>query len=445
MLERYQSLVGEGLSRTLIRGATGYAGARVLGKGLGFGLQLLLTNLLGADGYGLYIYPLAWMSLLILVAVVGLDTTTVRYLPNYLTSGEPGKAKGLLLDGGRRVLAASFLTGGLVATVVWGLRDHLPSGLAPVFWAMCLLLVARALLTLYSAALRGLKEVLQSELCMSAVVPALLGVGVAVVYFATPDAIDPTTVMLGHAGVTFLAVGVVAVLLVRELPRDVLEAPANLSDREKWHSVGWALLLVSASHLLLAKADVLMVGALVGTTAAGVYEIAARLAEAVGFGLLAVNSIAAPMISELHESGETGDLQDLLTLGARGVLILALPAVLVLTLGGRPILSMFGSEFVEGYPVLLVLTLGQFVHALAGSVGFVMIMTDHHRESAVIIGSSAMLNVLLNFWFIHLWGVEGAAFATAATTILWNVVLLRFVWTNLSLNTTAFRFGIAKS
>lgn len=443
ILNRYRSLVGEGLSRTLVRGATGYAGARVLGKGLGFGLQLLLTNLLGAEGYGLYVYPLAWMSLLILVAVVGLDTTIVRYLPNYLTSEEPAKAKGLLLAGGRRVLVASLLTAGLVAAVVWLLRARLPPGLAPVFWSMSLLLVARALLTLYSAALRGLKRVLQSELCMSAVVPAVLGVTVAGIYFLAPRALDATTVMLAHAGVTCLAIVVVATLLCRALPRDVLDASANLTDRQKWHSVGWALLLVSASHLLLAKADVLMVGALVGTTGAGIYEIAARLAEGVGFGLQAVNSIAAPMISELYEKGDTEDLQDLLTLGARGVLLIAVPAVVVLSFWGQSILGLFGDEFTTGYSVLLMLTLGQFVHALAGSVGFVMIMTDHHRESAAIIGSSAVINVLLNFWFIQLWGLEGAAFATAATTVLWNALLLRFVWVNLSLNTTAFRLGVA--
>lgn len=442
-LERYRSLVGDGISRTLIKGATGFAGARLGGKALGFGLQLLLANLLGAAGYGQYVYPLSWMSLLILLALVGLDTTTLRYVPNYLASESWSRVKGLLLHVGRRVLTSAVGVAVFAAATVWWLRGRLDPGLAPVFWAMCLLLIVKAPLQLYSTALRALKRVFLSELSVSVVIPSVLGAAVVLLYLLIPDYLTATLVMTLHAGAALFALGVVVYLLGRELPSDVMEVEPSFDEREEWHRVGWALLLVSASHLLLARADVLMVGIFVGVTEAGIYEVASRLTEAVGFGLLAANSIVAPLISEMYEKGEREKLQQLLTLSARGVLALALPAVVFLAIWGSPVLGWFGDAFTRGYGVLLLLAAGQLMHVLAGSVGFVMIMTEHHRESAVIIGGSAIVNIALNLWFIHLWGFEGAAIATATTTVLWNVALLRYVWVHLELNTTAFGEGIA--
>jgi len=46
----------------------------------------------------------------------------------------------------------------------------------------------------------------------------------------------------------------------------------------------------------LNRTDIVMIGAITGTEAAGFYSAAARIAELVIFGLNAVNTIAAPII-----------------------------------------------------------------------------------------------------------------------------------------------------
>ena len=144
----------------------------------------------------------------------------------------------------------------------------------------------------------------------------------------------------------------------------------------------------------------------------------------------------APMISSLHVSGKRKELQRLVTLAARGIFAFSFPAGLVLILAGRYVLRAFGAESTVAYRSLVILAVGQLVNALAGSVGFPMVMTGHQRRAAAIMGVSAGLNVVLNAVLIPRYGLTGAAAATGTTLALQNVVMLVHVIKRLGVNPT---------
>ena len=85
---------------------------------------------------------------------------------------------------------------------------------------------------------------------------------------------------------------------------------------------------------------------------------------------------------------------------------------------GDSMLMLFGTGFEAGLPVLRILALGLVFQAAAGPIKFLMTMTSEQNASAVILCSTAAVNVALNFALIPIWGLEGAAIATVATQIL---------------------------
>ena len=89
----------------------------------------------------------------------------------------------------------------------------------------------------------------------------------------------------------------------------------------------------------------------------------------------------------------------------------------------RPILGIFGAEFVAARWGLTILVLGQLINVGVGSVGYLMIMTGHQNQSTYIFGFSALANVILNALLIPRFGTIGAAIATATTMALWNISL----------------------
>lgn len=160
---------------------------------------------------------------------------------------------------------------------------------------------------------------------------------------------------------------------------------------------------------------------------------------------MATNSIVAPIISELHSLKTHQELQQIITLAARGAFVFTIIVGAFIALTGSYLLSFFGSAFFKGYPALLILLLGQTINAVSGSVGLIMILTGHHVQAARIFGLSAMLNIIFNAILIPFFGIVGAALATAITTALWNIVMIYFVVAKLKINPTVIRVSNFKT
>jgi O-antigen/teichoic acid export membrane protein len=216
-------------------------------------------------------------------------------------------------------------------------------------------------------------------------------------------------------------------LLGRELPAEVATAERQERRRE-WLTVSAPLFLVAEMRFLLHQTDVLLVGALLGTTQAGIYAAAARLSRLVSYGLQASNAIAAPLISELHTAGDRRGLQRVVTLASWGSTLSSLAFGAVLVAGGGVLLRLFGEEFASGLKVLAILALGQLVNAVTGPVGYLLNMTGHERANARILGWITAANAALSYPAILAWGPVGAAVVTSALVAaknLWTWWLVR--------------------
>ena len=64
----------------LIRGAGSAGLVYAAGAGVVFGLHVLLSRLMGVEHYGVYVYVLSWINILVLFGKMGLDTALLRYV-----------------------------------------------------------------------------------------------------------------------------------------------------------------------------------------------------------------------------------------------------------------------------------------------------------------------------------------------------------------------------
>ena len=84
---------------------------------------------------------------------------------------------------------------------------------------------------------------------------------------------------------------------------------------------------------------------------------------------------------------------------------------------------MYGVAFETAYVPLLILCIGQLVNASMGSVASLLNMTGHERETTKSVLVGAVVNVVLNLSLVPVWGMTGAAIATASTLIVWNLIM----------------------
>jgi O-antigen/teichoic acid export membrane protein len=122
---------------------------------------------------------------------------------------------------------------------------------------------------------------------------------------------------------------------------------------------------------------------------------------------------------------------------------MALPIAAILTLFGRPILGLFGAEFVTGSSALAILTCGYLLNAAMGTSGYLLIMTRHERAAAAGFACSAAINVAGNLLFIPIWGVAGAAAATALSVAVVSIAFAVLAYRKLRIQPTALFLGRA--
>jgi O-antigen/teichoic acid export membrane protein len=429
-------LAGQGVGAVLVRGATGSAGAHATGALLALGAQLVLARLLGVSQYGYYVYAFTWVTILAQICRLGFQTGLIRFTASYRTSADWAGLRGLVVRSSQLVVGAAALAALGLVLVVLALAERLPTDQVQAFALAAVALVPLTFLGVTQGILQGYRKPARALLPFRTFVHggtlmlALLA-AVTTGLSTAPGAMALT--LVATVGSTAIAV----YWVYQATGGDLSGVPADYRTRY-WVRASLPLLLLAGMQVLMKQTDTAMLGAIVGTDAAGLYFPVARMSELAAFGLLSANAIVAPLISELHTSGDRARLQRLLTLAAMGTSAVTVAAALGFWLLGEWVLGLFGAAFVQAYPALMILLAGQVVNALCGPVGFLMTMTGHQDRAAVVLVGGALLNVALNATLIPLYGLVGAATATAISVAFWNLWMLVEVVRRHRLNPSVF-------
>ena len=426
------SLRAESLKAQLARGAAKAFVINLASVGLGFLSQLVLARVLGVEGYGIYAYVFAWVTVLGLLARSGFPTSLLRFVSAYRVQQEWGLLRGVIRYAEVRVAVASVLVALVGSAVVWALAERLGLALANAFlvglWAVPLV----AMVEVRCAIARALGQVTMALVPERLVPQAILVVCIGFIFFLPAADVGPV-LALGFR-VTGLAVALALVSWVAWNARRAVVAPnqpLTTGEQAAWRSAALALLALAVLQAVRRHADVLLVGFLLDTTDAGIYRVASYVAGLVAFPLGAINIVFAPVISAYHAQGDRESLQAMVTATARWIFATALIIALPLLIAPEFILGLFGSDFVAGATALRILLIGQLINALTGSVGFLMTMTGHERPATVIFGVAAALAVVLTVALVPVFGISGAAAATASGLVVWNLALAVFIYRRL--------------
>ena len=429
-------LDGQGVGAILARGAAGAFIVDGLGQASVLGVQILLTRTMGLDAYGVYAYAMAWVSVLFLIARLGLDPLLVRHTSAYKAKEEWGLLRGLVQRSNLWAFSASLFLAVVAAGVVWLLRERLGSELTLTFIFGLASLPLLTAASLCQSTLNGLKHVVLGQLPNRILRQSFLALFILGAIFLFGQAITGPLAMALTFVAVLLSFSIGLYWLRNRLPAAVFATKATTLDRE-WFVTAMPMLLAGGAYMLTQKTDTLMLGAMAGTTAVGVYAVASRVAEFTLFGLTAATAIAAPMISEAFSQKKQHELQRVVTLTAQGALAFSIPFTVIIFLFGDQILGLFGPEFKEGYWVLAILVGGQLINAMTGPIGVLMNMTGRQNQLLFIQASALVANIVLNYFFILAYGAIGAAVATGIVNIGWNIVATVYAYRAFNVNSFA--------
>lgn len=187
-------------------------------------------------------------------------------------------------------------------------------------------------------------------------------------------------------------------------------------------------MMISSSFLFISSwTDVIMLGAMVSEEEVGIYNVAFKVGSLVLVIIAAVNTVLAPKISTFFESNNLDGIKKEVHKATKIISFMSLPFVVLIIIFRRQILGLFGEEFIVGEIVLIIISLGMLFNAMSGSVGQILNMTSYQKQFRNFTILSAVVNVVLNYFLITKYGIEGAAIASLASNLMINIMCLIFV------------------
>lgn len=184
----------------------------------------------------------------------------------------------------------------------------------------------------------------------------------------------------------------------------------------------------AASFLLMQSLDVFMLARYTEYETVAYYSVAVKLTLLVSIVLSSVNAVIAPQIAADFAGNKMQLLKAKIKRSTRLILIITLPIIILLGLFASMILNFFGENYQMAYYALLILLGGQVINAFCGSIGVYLNMTGKQKVFQFILVSALGINVLLNYILIPLYGMTGAAIATSASMIIWNLIAVIYVY-----------------
>lgn len=216
--------------------------------------------------------------------------------------------------------------------------------------------------------------------------------------------------------------------------RGLFERSRNLSK------YGASFLLVSAASLLQNQIDILMIGYYLTMEEVAFYSVSTRIVMPIGLVLAVVSTLSAPKISHNFSKSGVESLNDIVHETKKPLLAFSfLALVFGGTLGPYFIVFTFGDVYIQSVTSFYILMVGKVIESMCGIVVVLLNNTDNHWRVTKILWVTLIFNIIANFILIPLYGIEGAAFATAMSVTLWSVFLVLFARNILSINTLVFK------
>jgi len=406
---------------SVVRGAASVMAIRVAGAGITFASMVLLARWMGAFEFGIYAYVWTWVFLISTMAPLGLNTSIMRFVPEYMARKRWGRVWGVLTQSHLIVALAATSISALAGLLLWTATPYIDAYYILPFAVGLLLIPLHAFIDMQEGTARAFGWVTLAYIVTYVMRPLLLlcGLGVLVLVGLSPDAV---TALLAMATATLLGLVTQAIILIRSIRRTVPRAKAR-KHAGYWLMISLPMLVFEGAYLLMSSTDVIMLGQLEDPAAVAIYFAAARTASLIGFVYFATTARTVPKFSEIHASGTREDLQAFLDGVNRVSFWPSLLVVIAMIAVGHYILMLFGDGFEAGYIVLVILSIGYVARCTVGPLEYLLSMTGKQVIATKIICTSAVVNAGLNFLLIPQFGTIGAAVATL-TALIFNLTVL---------------------
>ncbi len=173
--------------------------------------------------------------------------------------------------------------------------------------------------------------------------------------------------------------------------------------------------------------DVLMLGSFSTEENVGIYNAAFKVGMIVYIIIISMSIVIGPKVTEAYESKNFSELKKIIQKATQLITFVTLPIVLLIIIFSEYLLSYFGNAFIAGKTVLIIIAISTFISAVCGNVDLILNLTNNKKLVFYINIFVFLINLILNYFLIPSYGINGSAIASLIATIVLNFTCVYFI------------------
>ncbi|MEM8652999.1 MAG: oligosaccharide flippase family protein [Pseudomonadota bacterium] len=384
---------------------------RIASAFITFVSQIILARWLGEFNYGVFVA--VWVAVLIVTTIscIGFPSAVVRYIAEYQEKEEFGLMRGVI----RASIGIVAVSATTISAFGFFVLYNYPQLLAEHFMIPALIgaiyLPMLALENVMGNIARAFNWPMTAYLPVFVFRPVgmLIVLGIALIAGFAADAETALWSTLIAAYTTTISKLIYIIYRLRKVI--VPEKPEY--KIKTWFLVAAPIFLVEGFYVLHTSIDVLFVSYLVNPEETAIYFASVKILALVHFVYFAVRSTAAPKYAALNTAGDMVKFQQFVQTSVSWTFCPTLFLALIVCVLGKFILMLFGDAFTAGYSIVWILALGIVLRSAVGPAESLLVMAGGQIACASIYAVTFSVNIALNLALIPIYGIEGAAIATA--------------------------------
>jgi O-antigen/teichoic acid export membrane protein len=193
---------------------------------------------------------------------------------------------------------------------------------------------------------------------------------------------------------------------------------------------GMYILIGGAAAQIITYIDTLMLGAMVGQKAVAIYTIAFFMGTIIEIPRRAIAQISTPILSQAWQRNDLPQIEDIYKKSSLNQLIIGALLFLGIWSNTDVVFNLIpnGEVYRAGKYVVLFIGLARLFDMATGVNGEIILQSRYFRFNLISVAILAVLIVGTNYIFIPMYGINGAAFATAVSVFLYNILKFMFLW-----------------
>lgn len=382
----------------------------------------------GSEVYGNFSLSIAILGIASTIALMGLISGVQRFVAFYSGRGELTKVKGVITTSLKITTISSILLGIVIfyfideISIYFFHSENLSNFL--IFFIIALpFLVYKEILLSVLFGFKNIKYIILSRDFLDSITKVLL---TAILIYLGYGLFGIALAYVASSIILFLFL--LFILETRVFPVFRTPIKSQFIYRELF-TYSIPLLLANYIFMFSKWADTVMLGYFRTAGEVGVYNTALPTAMLLLMIPNAMLSIFLPVITSEYSKGRMDSIRMLYVTVVKWIGLMGLPILFIMSLFSSPILiKLFGLEYAAGSTSLVILSAGYFSFALFWPASHLILMIKKTQISFLISLTVASTNILLNWFFIPIFGINGAAMATSFSNVLNGILYGYFAY-----------------